>query len=101
MAGPRRMLVGRVFRRAAEKGTRAACVPRSVCGGFWTEVGAGRTRGFGQDARNDRLEAGATQGNKRSRRRLDATTPGVNFLWRRIFPFHWTNARGWCELTRH
>ena len=30
------------------------------CGAFWTKVGAWRTQGFGQDARNDRLEAGST-----------------------------------------
>ena len=43
------------------RGPRA--LPGSFCGRLpWSSEGAGHARGFGQDARNDRLEAGATQG---------------------------------------
>ena len=62
MAGPGENMVRRAFRRAAGKGTRAACVPGSVGGRPpWSSEGGWPARGFGQDARNDRLEAGATR----------------------------------------
>jgi len=67
-AQPRRVNAGELAmndggrERRAKSMRRATIAEGILCAWFRREVGLGRTQGFGQDARNDRLEAGATRG---------------------------------------